>query len=115
MEHAELFLGALDRKAKPFAASARATFEANKQLCSWLLNPLARWAEAAYGEKVFDDAACGMRGIASALRRPRRFTSAQAGTLLKACRKSCLGSTRMRAMPCLTCGLPFSSMRFGHP
>jgi 2-polyprenyl-3-methyl-5-hydroxy-6-metoxy-1,4-benzoquinol methylase len=24
-----------------------------------LLNPLARWAEAAYGEKVFDDAACG--------------------------------------------------------
>jgi len=27
MEHAELFLGALDRKAKPFAASARATFE----------------------------------------------------------------------------------------
>jgi 2-polyprenyl-3-methyl-5-hydroxy-6-metoxy-1,4-benzoquinol methylase len=59
MEHAELFLEALDRKAKPFAASARATFEANKELCSWLLNPLARWAEAAYGEKVFDDAACG--------------------------------------------------------
>jgi len=59
MDHAELFLGALDRKAKPFAASARATFEANKELCSWLLNPLARWAEAAYGEKVFDDAACG--------------------------------------------------------
>src|SRR5260370_24711021 len=59
MEHAELFLGALDRKAKPFAVSARATFETNKELCSWLLNPLARWAEAAYGEKVFDDAACG--------------------------------------------------------
>jgi hypothetical protein len=59
MEHAELFLEALDRKAKPLAASARATFEANKELCSWLLNPLARWAEAAYGKKVFDDAACG--------------------------------------------------------
>jgi len=59
MEHAELFLKALDRKAKPLAVSARATFEANKDLCSWLLNPLARWAEAAYGEKVFDDAACG--------------------------------------------------------
>jgi 2-polyprenyl-3-methyl-5-hydroxy-6-metoxy-1,4-benzoquinol methylase len=59
MEHAELFLKALDRKAKPLAASARATFEANEELCSWLLNPLARWAEAAYGEKVFDDAACG--------------------------------------------------------
>ncbi len=59
MEHAELFLGALDRKAKPLAAGARATFEANKELCSWLLNPLARWAQAAYGDKVFDDAACG--------------------------------------------------------
>jgi hypothetical protein len=59
MEHAELFLNGLDRKAKPLAASARATFEANKELCSWLLNPLARWAESAYGEKVFDDAACG--------------------------------------------------------
>lgn len=59
MQHAELFLKALDRKAKPLAASARATFEANKELCSWLLNPLARWAEGAYGEKVFDDAACG--------------------------------------------------------
>jgi hypothetical protein len=52
MEHAELFLEALDRKAKPFAASARTTFEANKELCSWLLNPLARWAEAAYGKGI---------------------------------------------------------------
>ena len=39
--------------------SARATFEANEALCSWLLNPLARWAEAAYGERAFDDAAMG--------------------------------------------------------
>ena len=59
MDHAELFLKALDRKAKPLAAGARATFQANRELCSWLLNPLARWAEAAYGEKVFDDAASG--------------------------------------------------------
>src|SRR5437667_9026771 len=59
MEQAELFLGALDRKAKPLAASARATFEANKELCSWLLNPLARWAEATYGEAAIDDAARG--------------------------------------------------------
>jgi 2-polyprenyl-3-methyl-5-hydroxy-6-metoxy-1,4-benzoquinol methylase len=59
MEHAELFLAALDRKAKPLAASARATFEANRELCSWLLNPLARWAAAAYGDAVFDDAARG--------------------------------------------------------
>ncbi len=59
MEPAELFLEALDRRARPFAAGARATFEANKELCSWLLNPLARWSEAAYGETVLDNAACG--------------------------------------------------------
>jgi 2-polyprenyl-3-methyl-5-hydroxy-6-metoxy-1,4-benzoquinol methylase len=59
MQHAELFLDALDRKAKPFAAHARATFEANKELCSWLLNPLGRWAEAAYGETAIDNAARG--------------------------------------------------------
>jgi 2-polyprenyl-3-methyl-5-hydroxy-6-metoxy-1,4-benzoquinol methylase len=59
MEQAELFLEALDRKAKIFARHARATFEANRELCSWLLNPLARWAEAAYGSSVFDVAAHG--------------------------------------------------------
>jgi SAM-dependent methyltransferase len=59
MEPAELFLEALDRKAKMFARSARATFEANRELCSWLLNPLARWAESAYGSTVFDVAARG--------------------------------------------------------
>ena len=40
MEHAELFLEAMDRKAKMFARSARATFNANRELCTWLLNPL---------------------------------------------------------------------------
>jgi 2-polyprenyl-3-methyl-5-hydroxy-6-metoxy-1,4-benzoquinol methylase len=59
MERAELFLEALERKAKIFAPSARATFAANRELCSWLLNPLARWAESAYGSAAFDDAACG--------------------------------------------------------
>ena len=58
-EHGELFLDALDRKAKMFARSARATFEANRDLCSWLLNPLARWAESAYGSEIFDVAAHG--------------------------------------------------------
>jgi 2-polyprenyl-3-methyl-5-hydroxy-6-metoxy-1,4-benzoquinol methylase len=53
------FLEAMDRKAKMFAPNARATFEANHELCSWLLNPLARWAEAAYGSGVFDEAARG--------------------------------------------------------
>jgi 2-polyprenyl-3-methyl-5-hydroxy-6-metoxy-1,4-benzoquinol methylase len=59
MRQAEAFLEALDRKAKIFAPAARATYKANEELCSWLLNPLARWAEAAYGEAVFDDAARG--------------------------------------------------------
>jgi 2-polyprenyl-3-methyl-5-hydroxy-6-metoxy-1,4-benzoquinol methylase len=59
MEQAELFLEGLDRKAKIFARHARATFEANRELCTWLLNPLARWAEAAYGSDVFDAAAHG--------------------------------------------------------
>jgi len=55
----ELFLEALDRKARMLAPSARATFEANQEVCSWLLDPLARWAEAAYGSSVFDVAARG--------------------------------------------------------
>ncbi|MGA2859552.1 MAG: class I SAM-dependent methyltransferase [Candidatus Sulfotelmatobacter sp.] len=59
MSHANLFLEALDRKARMFAPHARGTFEANRELCSWLLDPLARWAEAAYGSSVFDDAASG--------------------------------------------------------
>jgi SAM-dependent methyltransferase len=59
MEQAELFLEGLDRKAKMFARHARATFDANRELCSWVLNPLARWAEAAYGSNVFDVAARG--------------------------------------------------------
>jgi 2-polyprenyl-3-methyl-5-hydroxy-6-metoxy-1,4-benzoquinol methylase len=42
-----------------FARSARATFAANRELCAWLLNPLARWAESAYGSNVFDVAARG--------------------------------------------------------
>jgi 2-polyprenyl-3-methyl-5-hydroxy-6-metoxy-1,4-benzoquinol methylase len=59
MEQGQLFVEALDRKAKMFARHARATFEGNRELCSWLLNPLARWAEAAYGSDVFDVAAHG--------------------------------------------------------
>jgi SAM-dependent methyltransferase len=53
------FLRGLDAKAKMFASSARATYEANEPVCSWLLDPLARWAGAAYGERTFEDAAKG--------------------------------------------------------
>lgn len=59
MKTAEAFLSAIERRAKMFAPSARATFRANEELCSWVLDPLARWADAAYGEKAFDDAALG--------------------------------------------------------
>jgi 2-polyprenyl-3-methyl-5-hydroxy-6-metoxy-1,4-benzoquinol methylase len=59
MKTAEAFLAALERRFKLLAPRAIATFEANRELCSWLLDPLARWAEAAYGEKAFDDAAAG--------------------------------------------------------
>ena len=59
MEDAQLFLEAVDRRAKFFARGARATYQANRELCSWLLNPLARWAQAAYGDDAFDEAARG--------------------------------------------------------
>jgi SAM-dependent methyltransferase len=53
------FLEGLDLKARTFAAAARATVGANDELCSWLLDPLARWARDAYGERAFEDAAKG--------------------------------------------------------
>src|SRR5208282_6845752 len=59
MTDATAFLRGLDTKAKTFAPAARATVEANQDLCTWLLNPLARWAEAAYGDRTFEDAAKG--------------------------------------------------------
>jgi 2-polyprenyl-3-methyl-5-hydroxy-6-metoxy-1,4-benzoquinol methylase len=59
MKTAEAFLTAMERRARMFAPSATATFRANRELCSWLLDPLARWAYAAYGEQAFEDAALG--------------------------------------------------------
>jgi 2-polyprenyl-3-methyl-5-hydroxy-6-metoxy-1,4-benzoquinol methylase len=59
VKNAEAFLTALERRYKLLAPRAIATFEANRELCAWLLDPLARWAEAAYGEQAFDEAAAG--------------------------------------------------------
>lgn len=59
MADAAAFLDGLDRKAKMFAPTARATVQANHHLCSWVLDPLARWAQAAYGDRAFEDAAQG--------------------------------------------------------
>ncbi len=72
MEDAQLFLEALERKARFLAPAARATYQANHDLCSWLLNPLARWAGSAYGSDAFDAAAHGYAeycvGVAKAKR-----------------------------------------------
>ncbi len=57
MIHTNPFLRSLETKARMFAPSARATFDANEELCCWMLDPLARWAEGAYGKRAFDDAA----------------------------------------------------------
>jgi len=59
MKSAETFLDSIERRARMFAPSARATFQANGELVSWLLDPLARWTDTAYGEHAFDDAALG--------------------------------------------------------
>ena len=59
MTDAKAFLSSMEAKARMFAPAARATFEANEELCSWLLNPLARWADAAYGDRAFEEAAKG--------------------------------------------------------
>jgi 2-polyprenyl-3-methyl-5-hydroxy-6-metoxy-1,4-benzoquinol methylase len=81
MKQGQAFLEAMDRKARLLAPGARATCQANPELCAWLLDPLARWAEAAYGEKAFDDAARGYAkycfGVAQAQQiyeRAGRFT-----------------------------------------
>jgi 2-polyprenyl-3-methyl-5-hydroxy-6-metoxy-1,4-benzoquinol methylase len=72
MKDAQAFLDAMERRARLFAPSAIATFRANEELCSWILDPLARWADAAYGEQVFDEAALGYAkyclGVAQAQR-----------------------------------------------
>jgi 2-polyprenyl-3-methyl-5-hydroxy-6-metoxy-1,4-benzoquinol methylase len=59
MTDAKAFIRSLEKNARMFAPSARATYEANEALCSWMLDPLARWAGAAYGDRAFDDAAKG--------------------------------------------------------
>jgi SAM-dependent methyltransferase len=59
MSDGTAFLKSLETKARMFAPAARTTYAENEPLSSWMLNPLARWAEAAYGERAFDDAAKG--------------------------------------------------------
>jgi 2-polyprenyl-3-methyl-5-hydroxy-6-metoxy-1,4-benzoquinol methylase len=57
--NAESFLLSMDKHARMFAPGARATVAANPDLCKWVLDPLAKWAQAAYGDQAFEDAAKG--------------------------------------------------------
>lgn len=57
-EHNE-FLEALEKKARMFYPSVLKNYQRHRDLCDWLLMPLARWARAAYGEDVFEHAAKG--------------------------------------------------------
>jgi 2-polyprenyl-3-methyl-5-hydroxy-6-metoxy-1,4-benzoquinol methylase len=59
MSEGTKFLKALETKARMFYPSAQETYERNQDLSSWMLNPLARWAGGAYGDKAFEDAAKG--------------------------------------------------------
>lgn len=53
------FLVALEKKAKLFYPSAAETCNRHRDICEWLLTPLARWARTAYGAEVFERAAKG--------------------------------------------------------
>lgn len=59
MVDGRVFFESMEKKARMLAPAALATFEANESLCTWLLNPLAKWAHAAYGDRAFEDAARG--------------------------------------------------------
>lgn len=59
MAGSERFLEALKRKARLLAGAALATYESDQKTADWLLEPLAEWAEKAYGPSIFDDAIRG--------------------------------------------------------
>ncbi|KIF81402.1 class I SAM-dependent DNA methyltransferase [Noviherbaspirillum autotrophicum] len=59
MNNGDLFLQALERKAKLLYPSVRRTVDSAPDDCYWLLNSLARWTQTAFGEKAFDLAATG--------------------------------------------------------
>lgn len=59
MHEGELFLDALQRKAKLLYPSVRKTVDGSPDDCYWLLDPLARWTKAAFGEEAFELAAKG--------------------------------------------------------
>jgi 2-polyprenyl-3-methyl-5-hydroxy-6-metoxy-1,4-benzoquinol methylase len=59
MHEGEYFLEALERKAKLLYPSVRNTIANSQEDCYWLLDPLARWTRAAFGDDAFELAAKG--------------------------------------------------------
>ena len=53
------FLLALQRHGKLFYPAASRTYADHQPICDWMLDPLAKWARAAYGEEVFEHAVRG--------------------------------------------------------
>ena len=59
MNEGNLFLNSLQKNAAIMGTAAKKTCDSNDELCSWILDPLARWSKRAYGEAIFDIAAKG--------------------------------------------------------
>ncbi len=59
MHEGDYFLDALQRKAKLLYPSVRKTVDGAPDDCYWLLDPLARWTQKAFGEQAFELAAKG--------------------------------------------------------
>lgn len=53
------FLLALQKHGKLFYPAAFRSYSENQAICDWMLQPLARWAQAAYGDEVFEHAVRG--------------------------------------------------------
>lgn len=59
MHEGDVFLDALERKARLLYPSVRKTVDSAPDDCYWLLDPLARWTREAFGEEAFELAAKG--------------------------------------------------------
>ncbi len=59
MSNSTKFHDALKTHGRWFYPSVASVYEREKEICDWMLTPLATWAEAVYGEEVFEVAAKG--------------------------------------------------------
>jgi 2-polyprenyl-3-methyl-5-hydroxy-6-metoxy-1,4-benzoquinol methylase len=61
MKEGQKFLDALARASPVLFKNARATCRSRPADAAWLLDPLARWSEEAFGESIFDQSAQGYK------------------------------------------------------